>query len=458
MVSRLTDIRRYSTNVPDIAMSFSDRRFAYGPFAPHYIPRQYIEGYFSHHKTDALLVLSTTVEDVSRVSDDDSQWRLTLRRYDPIQHLDVWWQDTFDAVILANGHYSVPYVRLPPSPPPKKHSQTLAILRYYTVHPPTLLRAPQIPHVSGLQEYMAAFPNKVTHSKSYRTPHLYAGQKVLVIGNSASGHDIAAELATTASLPVHQSRRSPSRWDGPAPRPGIAWKPVVAAYLAGSGAIVFSDGSTLGPDDVDAVIYCTGYKPSFPFWNASSSAAGGSALYDHAEGRLVGAYWHTFFRGRQKNNLAVVGMPRVLTFRSFEYQAVALARLWSGRSTQGLPSEEAQERWETERAERTRRQGRRFHDISWDDGETMEWLEGLFRIAGLGTLKGDGRLPPALGEDVIWAVEHLKKYPEPGKGEGDGDGGEKTEKSVSESQVDEEDDGWVVVNRSVDVKDSLAFI
>lgn len=90
-------------------MSFSDRRFAYGPFAPHYVPRQYVESYFTAYKLDQHLVLNTTVEDISRVP-GTSKWKLTLRRYDPARHVDIWWHEVFDAVILANGHYAVPFV------------------------------------------------------------------------------------------------------------------------------------------------------------------------------------------------------------------------------------------------------------------------------------------------------------------------------------------------------------
>lgn len=91
-------------------MSFSDSRFSYGPFPPHWVPRQYIANYFSQHRTDSLLVLNTTVEDVSKLPDD--RWRLTLRRYDAVKHVDAWWQEEFDAVVIANGHYAVPYVSL----------------------------------------------------------------------------------------------------------------------------------------------------------------------------------------------------------------------------------------------------------------------------------------------------------------------------------------------------------
>lgn len=96
-------------------MSFSDTSFAYGPFVPHYIPRQYVENYFSIHGTDKLLSLSTTVEDVSKIETSkpgQERWKLTLRKHDLICKVDIWWEEEFDAVILGNGHYSIPYVRV----------------------------------------------------------------------------------------------------------------------------------------------------------------------------------------------------------------------------------------------------------------------------------------------------------------------------------------------------------
>lgn len=94
-------------------MSFSDLHFAYGPFVPHHIPKQYIESYFSYHGTDSFLRLNTTVEDLSVIKPWGSmreRWKLTLRKYDAARHVDLWWEDEFDAVVMANGHYSVPFV------------------------------------------------------------------------------------------------------------------------------------------------------------------------------------------------------------------------------------------------------------------------------------------------------------------------------------------------------------
>ncbi|ETS80858.1 hypothetical protein PFICI_08387 [Pestalotiopsis fici W106-1] len=407
-----------TTNVPDIAMSFSDAKFAYGPFAPHYVPRQYIENYFATHGIDRNLVLNTTVEDVSKLSSSNSdhaqdKWKLTLRKYDTARHVDIWWEETFDAVILANGHYSVPYV----------------------------------PQVNGLEQFMDKFPGRVVHSKYYRSPTVFTDQKVLVIGNSASGHDITFELLKSAQLPVYQSRRSKSRWDGKEPPPGIAWKPIITEYRQ-DGRIIFQDGTHL--EDLDRIIYCTGYKPSFPFWN---SKANGRPLWDYQAEKLINTYWHTFFQDFK--TLAIVGVPRVLSFRSWEYQAIALARLFSDRNAAQLPSIEEQKKWELDRENETTRERRPFHGINWDQGETQEWLNGLFQIAGLGTLEGDGRIPPVLSKELIWALEHIKKYPEPEPElEAEAEAGDDVD--LPQQVRHEDSSGWVFVPETC--KDTLAFI
>lgn len=193
--------------------------------------------------------------------------------------------------------------------------------------------------------------------------------------------------------------------------------------------IVFEDGTRL--DDIDVVIYCTGYRPSYPFWNAQNGP-----IYDYEENRLLNNWQHTF--SRTFRNLGFIGLPRTLTFRSFEYQAVALARLFAGRNAP-LPSSSEQERWEHQRADIVKREQRKFHDILWDDGETMGWLRVLYEIAGLPVLEGLGRCPPVLGEDTRWALKHVRKYPEP-----------------PEDNGGEVEGDWVVIEQRK--KDSLHFI
>ncbi|KAM3479276.1 hypothetical protein MY5147_001757 [Beauveria neobassiana] len=376
------------TNVPNIAMTFSDALLPYGPFAPHYIARQYVENYFALHQTDTLLQTNTTVEDLARSPlsrhNGQGEWKLTLRKYDAARQVDEWWQEFYDAVVLANGHYAVPYRE-------------------------------QVPRVKGLGPYIEKYPGRISHSKRYRNPKLYAGRRVLIIGNSVSGRELSEELVGVAKGSVYLSRRSPALWEGDEPPPGIEWKPVVSEYRQ-DGSILFADGTALA--GVDAVIYCTGYKPSFPFWNQETN---GGPLFDYRLNRLVGCYQHVFFRDYP--TLGVVGFPRTLTFRSFEYQAIALARLWSGRNAQPLPSPRHQQQWEEERAERTEAQHQYFHDVPWG-AETNEYLRDLFNFAGLTTLAGDGLLPPPLTRRMVWEYENVLKWKIPkGKGPHGGNDG-----------------------------------
>jgi cation diffusion facilitator CzcD-associated flavoprotein CzcO len=267
--------------------------------------------------------------------------------------------------------------------------------------------------VDGLEEYIKKYPGRVVHSKYYRSPTVYAGQKVLTIGNSASGFDISNELTETAHFPVYSSRRHKSPFEGDTPPPGVEWKPIITKYH-GDGTIEFEDGTTLGADDVDKVIYATGYRPSFPFWN---ERANGRPIYDYEADKLVNTYWHTFFHDLP--TLAAVGIEKALTFRSFEYQAVAVARLLSGRNAVALPPPREQRAWEEERAEWARATGNRFHDVEGKRGrllgeDSLEWLGYLYRLAGLGTLTGDGRVPPVLSEELLHAVRTIHKYPRHG--------------------------------------------
>jgi len=383
-------------------MSFSDIPFPYGPFVPHHVPCQYLESYISLHQLDSLLVLNTTVEDVSKLPNSptgDEKWKLTLRRYDCVRDVDEWWEEQFDAVILGNGHYSVPY----------------------------------IPKVKGLDEYLKLFPGKVVHSKTYRSPKIFVDKRILVIGNSASGRDISLEVVSSARLPVYQSRRSPAMWEGDEPPTGVEWKPIITEFHP-NGRIVFQDGTFL--DNIDKVIYCTGYIPSFHFWNEK---ANGRPLWSYEKNRILKGYQHTFFQDFK--TLAIVGLQRSVSYRSWEYQAVALARLFSGRNSDPLPPVGEMERWELDREKERKEAGQKFHDVAWDTGETMEWLEVLYRIAGLRKLSGEGRTPPVMGADVRWALEHVRKYPDHGKAARDkGDGG------VSHRVVDDEDEKeWVLV-------------
>lgn len=266
--------------------------------------------------------------------------------------------------------------------------------------------------MDGLDEYIKKFPDRVVHSKYYRSPSIYTGKRVLTIGNSASGWDIMHDLTKTAHLPVYNSRRSRGHFEGDKPDPGLEWKGVIMKYHL-DGTIEFDNGSTLPPGAVDKIVYCTGYRPSFPFWNIQSN---GRTFYDYENGKLVNNYWHTFLHDYP--TVAIVGIQKSLTFRSFEYQAVAVARLFAGRNVLPLPPVREMQAWEEQRLREVQERHTKFHDVETQIGglteATFSWLRFLYELSGLGTLKGDGRIPPALSRDLLWALKNIKKYPTPG--------------------------------------------
>jgi len=107
------------------------------PFRGRELIREWVEDIFVRNNQDKLLELNTTVERAEKI---DDKWVLTLRREGPGK--DYWWQEEFDALVVASGHYNIPW----------------------------------IPHVPGLLEYEARFPGRVLHSKHFRDAKKFKGK------------------------------------------------------------------------------------------------------------------------------------------------------------------------------------------------------------------------------------------------------------------------------------------
>jgi cation diffusion facilitator CzcD-associated flavoprotein CzcO len=85
---------------------------------------------------------NTTVESVEK---RDGEWVLTIRKSGQTYRgrpQDYWWQETFDAVVVATGHYNIA----------------------------------NIPAIDGLREAAETFPQVFEHSKAYRSANKYVGK------------------------------------------------------------------------------------------------------------------------------------------------------------------------------------------------------------------------------------------------------------------------------------------
>jgi cation diffusion facilitator CzcD-associated flavoprotein CzcO len=107
------------------------------PFRHWKVVRSYIQGLLHRNGYDDLVSYSTTVERVEKVG---HEWKVTLRK-DGAEK-DYWWVEWFDAVVVANGHYSVPYV----------------------------------PAIEGLEQFEKLRPGSVLHSKNFRGRDYFRGK------------------------------------------------------------------------------------------------------------------------------------------------------------------------------------------------------------------------------------------------------------------------------------------
>lgn len=231
------------TNVDAIPMSFSqesipESRSALSiskhgdntPFRHHSVIQKYIAGLVNRNGYEKLISYDTAVELAEKKGDE---WRLVLRRTE--QNEDVWWEEWFDAVVVASGHYNVPY----------------------------------IPQIKGIEEFEATNPGSVKHSKMFRGRENYKNKRVVIVGASVSAADIAYDLVDVARGPVYavvQGHKANGYFGDEAfKHPAISPKPSISHVSSSNGdrTVHFIDGTSVS--DVDEIIFGTGYSWSLPF-------------------------------------------------------------------------------------------------------------------------------------------------------------------------------------------------
>lgn len=240
---------------------------------------------------------------------------------------------------------------------------------------------PLAPAVSGLDEAFRAHPDRFEHSKAFRSADHYVDKKVVVVGGNVSAADLVSDLYSLVKGPLYVSQRGKNEalqaaWD----LPNVAIKPTIAHIETTQTGINvhFADGSTV--DDVDKVIFATGYKLSYPFLTPDPVTP---------KNRVAGFYQHIFKIGDP--SLAMVGQVRAaISFRVYEYQAVAVARYFAGRG-KDLPSPQEQELWEVKRLQ-YKGPSALFHEIKPDFKEYFDFLRDLAGPPAPGTDAYD--LPP----------------------------------------------------------------
>ena len=197
--------------------------------------------------------------------------------------------ETFDRVVVANGHFSVP----------------------------------NVPAFDGIEK----FPGRALHAHDFRDAAQFTGQDVLIVGASYSAEDIGLQCHKYGARSVTVSYRTAAmgfQWPE-----GMDERPLLLR-LEGSTAH-FKDGSH---KDFDAIILCTGYLHHFPFLED------GLRLRTH--NRLYPPGLYKSVLSTVNPRLAYLGMQdQYYTFSMFDAQAWYLRDVITGRIE--LPSPEAME-------------------------------------------------------------------------------------------------------------------
>ena len=320
------------TNTPKPLMSFSDLPL---PSTSPVFPRRHLVlKYLEEYAEDMmhLVKFHTQVESISlEISGSEQDVWLVRSR-------DLLTSDLstipYDAVAICSGHYTVPFI-------------------------------PPIPGIGG---WNRTNPNIITHSRYYRDPSHFSNKKVLVIGNAASGIDIANQISNFSLNPVLNSHRSVPMFT---PKSSIEGVPEIAEFLpvlsGHSRAVRFIDDRI--EEEIDAVIFCTGYLYSYPFLKSLPTALLSSNGF-----RLQNVYQHIFYN--LYPTLSFLGLPmKVIPFPQAEAQAAVIARVWSGRMC--LPSYSSMLAWEEARV-KDKGDGKAFHQMNYPQdfiyqNELFDW-------------------------------------------------------------------------------------
>ncbi|KAA0202625.1 hypothetical protein HAZT_HAZT009104 [Hyalella azteca] len=274
------------TNLPKEVMSFPDFPFpAEGDsFIPHAAMLRYLQDYSQNFDLERHIKFEHVVLEVvpSKPGASDTEWIVTVRDLTS----DKLTTTLCHALLICNGHYSVPY----------------------------------IPSIDGIENFCGS----TMHSHSYREASPYSDQTVAVLGASASGLDISVELCSVAkkvylchNLPIPFPAALPSNLEQKA---GI-----VGVKQGTSNTLVLKDGSEL---EVDALLYCTGYYYTFPFLADSC----GVTVEDQQVWPLYRHLIHCDYP-----TLAFVGIPtKILPFPLFDIQVRFFLRFLTGEMS--LPS------------------------------------------------------------------------------------------------------------------------
>jgi cation diffusion facilitator CzcD-associated flavoprotein CzcO len=303
------------TNSPESYMKYSTLAIddqspeGYNPFITHEQLRKRMLDFAQHENIQSKIRFNTEVYNVKK---QDSKWILTLRVVG--DNHDSWYQQAFDAIMLAQGSFGIPY----------------------------------IPYFKGLSQYVALHPGAVLHSKAYRDPQEFKDKRVVIIGGNISAIDLGQYLEPWCKEVIISRDLSREPYLPFMARCINAFKNVelLEEFIPETKELKLTNGQSLS--DVDHVIIATGYHIELPFLEEGilQYSIPSNGRFPSSNSRIKGLYQHVF--NIEDPSIVFVGKLVVQTcFRNMESQAAAVVGIWSGMKQ--LPSKQEQYKWEQER-------------------------------------------------------------------------------------------------------------
>ncbi|CAH0728412.1 unnamed protein product, partial [Brenthis ino] len=306
----------------------------------------YVKDYARHFDLEQHIKFLHRVNLVTR---KDNVW---IVKYQNILSGDEF-EEEFDFVIVGNGHHSKPHM----------------------------------PNIPGEE----LFKGSIIHSHDYREPDPYTDRRVLVIGAGPSGMDIAIDLVNLSKTLVH-SYHSKINFKTPFPNNYIK-KPDVKEFT--EHGVRFVDGSY---EDIDDVIYCTGYEFDYPFLDESCELN----IAPHSVTPL-----HKYMVNIHHPSMMLMGLTvRACLVVALDAQSRYATALIKGNFT--LPSkEEMLEEWQ-KHVDVIKSKGRPLSDIHFLGEKEDDYYAELTNESGI------DRVPPVMFKirslDMVAKLENLYTY------------------------------------------------
>ncbi|KAI9723001.1 MAG: hypothetical protein M1812_001450 [Candelaria pacifica] len=349
------------TNIPHFLMQYSDKPFPPDAqlFPKHETVTQYLEEYADEVRH--LIHFQTQVLNVQLQSGGDREgWLITTQDVESRRETNA----SYDAVVVASGHYNVPFV----------------------------------PEIKGIEAWNNQYPGVISHSKFYRKPEQFRNKKVIIVGNSASGLDIGAQIGTVCKHPMLLSQRSIS-YLSPGPEAYKEELPEIEEFIEQDRSVRFVNGRV--EKNIDAVLFCTGYLYSFPFLSSLNPPL----ISDGT--RTQHLYKHMFYIDNP--TLAFIALnQKIIPFPLSEGQGAVIARIWANRLTS--PPKASMQQWERKVIE-SKGAGNRFHTLMFPSD--VDYINELHELSQQAQRKdelgnhGRGKLPPMWNEKNRWARERF---------------------------------------------------